>query len=232
MNPSFSTTEITVGSNNNNSSRRLPSTNIRQQSSGGGSSCGLSILDEMNLEKTARYSPSMIDSEPPSYFDVIGGGSRKPSILTVTSPSMQLPKVTLSPTYTKETQLSYTPNHRRQQAVSANPRHQLPRSLNPNQVCLSSGTEGAVRASRVSFDSIQKPCDTYLAWSIFTTVYCIFIGVPALILSIKVYHYNKQSLYQKAYSRSKVAKYLNITGLFFGFVYLGVVLLTFILPRR
>ena len=83
-----------------------------------------------------------------------------------------------------------------------------------------------------SVNSIHKPSETYIVWSIFTTVYCVFIGVAALVLSIKVHHYNKQGEYQKAFSRSRIARNLNIAGLFFGFIYMGIGLIACLLPFR
>jgi hypothetical protein len=274
MNSSFSTIE----ESGNNGSRRLQPnpqhshmSSIRQQTAE--SSCTASILDEISVERRNRYSPSFNDSEPPSYFDVIGAGSgvrnvhrvinfNADGISTATptrllststqlnSPSMQLPKIVLnaSPSsrlasYNKDDEsaittanpsvLSYVPNHYRQPVLASRVHHNLPQSLNPNQVRYSDAQLNNSESQMTqSTDSIQKPCQTYLAWSIFTTFYCVFIGIPALVLSIRVSQFNKQGLYQKAYTRSKIAKYLNVTGLFFGFVYLGAVVLTVLLPRR
>jgi hypothetical protein len=251
MNTSFGTIDSVLGPNGEpgNSVRRLPMGSIRQQAE---SSCA-SILDEATLGgKQNRYSPSIMnDSEPPSYFDVIGrtpssclnaaAGTTRLSTSTQLNPSMQLPKIVLASSrltsYNKDAAENPPimespschvppPNHRRMHPL------QMPMSLNPNQVCYSNSNLNNTTMMNASTDSIQKPCPTYLIWSIFTTFYCVFIGVPALVLSIKVHHYNKRGFYQKAYTRSKIAKYLNVTGLFFGFIYLGAVGLTFVLPRR
>lgn len=76
-----------------------------------------------------------------------------------------------------------------------------------------------------------KPSESYIFWSVFTTIYCVFLGLVALIFSIKVKHYNKEGLFQKAYSASKLARNFNIAGLFFGVVYLAIGLLVCFLPR-
>jgi len=76
----------------------------------------------------------------------------------------------------------------------------------------------------------HKPSETYLVWSIFTTFYCLFIGIIALVFSIKVRHYNKECNFPKAYSASKIARNFNIAGLFFGVIYIAVVLLVCVLP--
>jgi len=76
-----------------------------------------------------------------------------------------------------------------------------------------------------------KPSETYIFWSVFTTIYCVFIGMVALVFSLKVKHYNKVGLFQKANSASKIARNFNIAGLLFGVVYLAIGLLVCFLPR-
>jgi hypothetical protein len=214
------------------------------------SSCASILLDATNLDtKSQQRLPSFQDSEPPSYFDVIG--CRNFSTTSSTNQhmnnneSINLPKIVLhtassrltshnNNNSTKEQQqttnpstVSYAPNHRRMHVLRS---HNLPASIvNQNPRYYSNSNLNGINNSSCS---IQKPCETYLAWSIFTTVYCVLVGLPALIFSIKVHHLNKQGEYDKAFSRSKIAKYLNVTGLFFGFVYMGIVLFTCFATQR
>ena len=77
----------------------------------------------------------------------------------------------------------------------------------------------------------QKPSESYLIWSIFTTFYCVFIGIAALVLSLRVRHYNQRQEYEKAYERSRLVRNLNIFGLFFGIVYIGILLIACFFPK-
>jgi hypothetical protein len=79
--------------------------------------------------------------------------------------------------------------------------------------------------------SIHKPSETFFVWSIFTTIYCVFIGLVALVFSIKVHHYNKQGDYENAFASSKLARNFNIAGLFFGVVYMAIGILVCFMPR-
>ena len=188
-----------------------------------------------------RSSPSFVDSEPPSYFEAIGinhnnivivsNGLNNESANTSRLSSFQantpLPKISLEASQDsifKPTSNRSNISHN----ISSNPNqniNRLPVIISQQNVHQNIGMES-------SNHQYLKPSETYMVWSIFTTLYCVLIGVPALVLSIKVYHYNKQEQFDKAYSRSRIARYLNIAGLFFGIVYIGIAAITCFFPRR
>jgi hypothetical protein len=205
--------------------------------------------DEHNLDKT-RTSPSFNnDSEPPSYFEAIGihpanettasnqnhNSSRLSSLQFQKGPKClsNTPSVCQTSSYissNKEFSIQESPGC----ILINNPQHQRHHIIRTpyiySQSAMSSSYASTPRADRnyiadTSLGSIAKPSETYLVWSIFTTIYCVLIGVVALVLSIKVYHYNKEGNYAKAFSRSRIARNLNIAGLFVGFVYMGIILL-------
>lgn len=225
--------------------------NLRQQSSRTGeNSCGTSLFDELNLEKlntsglnhlSPRYSPSFNDSEPPSYLEAIGARNNNSQLISPTSrgrqDSFQLPKIVLggSSRLTKQPSTSSSivscqpvvinsePNHRRQPAFRM---YQTPLSVQSNRYSSDSDfsrVESSATGSDCSTSSIQKPYSTYLVWSVITTLYCILLGLPALVVSIKVGKYNKKGMYEKAQKSSKLAKALNIAGLFSILLYISIV---------
>lgn len=196
-------------------------------------------------ENKSPSSPSFNDSEPPSYFEAIGVATSNNIILTtqnlnadstnssrISSTIYQLPKISIqSPKqYGKEhtnasysqTLMNYCPNQLVYESMARN--HNLP------IVVTQQNLHGMLNCSNISTNNLRnlnslessllKPSEPYMVWSIFTTIYCVLIGVPALIYSIKVYHYNQQGEYQKARTRSKMAKCLNIIGLFCGLFYM------------
>ena len=189
--------------------------------------------DSNNLDKVhIRASPSFNDSEPPSYFEAIGITHHAINLNTDASalPLQQerMPKLNVN----KEDVIEYTPNiphHQRHHVIRT---QNLPPSLyHQNQRYNFSYCSSNTNNSMNSVNYL-KPSETYMVWSIFTTVYCVFIGVVALVLSIKVHHFNKQGDYRRAYSRSKIARNINIAGLFFGIIYMGIGLLACFLPVK
>lgn len=192
-----------------------------------------------------RSSPSFNnDSEPPTYFEAVGIPQNS-LILNIddlnhdstntsrfSSFQQRLPKISMNTSpeaYNKDfssnqPSQNYVPNHQRHPVLTRS--YNLPLSVTQQNRNMCTNNESN------SLDSISKPSETYLVWSIFTTIYCVFIGVPALVLSIKVYHYNKQEDYQKAYSRSKITRYLNIAGLLFGIVYMTIGVIACLVPTR
>ena len=179
-----------------------------------------------------RSSPSFNDSEPPSYFEAIGISHPAAVNLNTDIPSShelhRMPKASSN----KEFATTQQPNHQRHHVIRT---QNLQPSLYPSQQArynfsyCSSNTNNTLDNTASSH---QKPSETYMVWSVFTTVYCVFIGVVALVLSIKVHHYNKQGDFRRAYARSKLARNINIAGLFFGFIYMGIGLLACFLPIR
>jgi hypothetical protein len=94
-------------------------------------------------------------------------------------------------------------------------------------------TTGATNlSSRTTASNIpyEKPND-YLAWSIFTALYCIFIGVIALSVSLTIRRLNAKGKYQLAYTKSMLARNLNMCAVFFGFIYVTAGLLLFFVRR-
>lgn len=134
------------------------------------------------------------------------------------------------------TSISHQPNHQRQHVMRAHhlpPIYQQAGNASYSYSSHALGNNSHVNNSNSSTveSQSQKPSETYLIWSIFTTIYCVIIGVPALVLSIQVYHYNKQGEYQKAFNKSKLARNVNFAGLFVGIVYLAIGFLACFLPR-
>lgn len=204
----------------------------------------LSTVDTLFNGNTAqpiqRSSPSFVDSEPPSYFEAIGinhnnviigpnglsNDSANTSRLSSFQTNLRLPKVSLE---TSQDSIFKPTSNRSNNShyISNNP------NQNINRLPIIISQQNVHQNIEIgTSNQYLKPSETYMVWSIFTTLYCVLIGVPALVLSIKVYHYNKQEQFDKAYSRSRIARYLNIAGLFFGIVYIGIAVLTCFIPRR
>lgn len=155
-------------------------------------------------DKTNRSSPSFnSDSEPPTYFEA----------LRIPHP-MQLQQAEED---SKDTSFNFN-----QPAVFNHQRHHYIRTQH---------LPASIYSNNQNRMNINLPSETYLVWSIFTTVYCVFIGIIALILSIQIYHYNKQENYQKAFHRSKICRNVNIAGLFIGIIYLSIGIVACLLPR-
>ncbi|CAF0825294.1 unnamed protein product [Brachionus calyciflorus] len=183
----------------------------------------------VNSNPNARSSPSFVDSEPPSYFEAIGINHHKSDSTNTSRLSSfqtnRLPKISLhtAPELNSKQTSSRFNSKSINNIQNINQRPNIISQQNSHQV---------FRGESFENDHNLKPSETYMIWSIFTTFYCIFIGLPALVLSIKVYHYNKEEQYQKAYSRSRYARYLNIAGLFVGVIYLGIAILVCLIPIR
>lgn len=182
-----------------------------------------------------RSSPSFNDSEPPSYFEAIGinhvnlNQIESPRISNLSSiQNSRLPKISLNtaPESGFKKNSGPTDIYINQSLSNTRKINRIPISALQDDIRQFNETENRIEAG------ISKPSETFLFWSIFTTVYCVFIGLPALIFSIKVYHYNKEENYEKAQSRSKIAWYLNLAGLFCGIVYISVVVLILFIPRN
>ncbi|RNA28093.1 hypothetical protein BpHYR1_017565 [Brachionus plicatilis] len=179
-------------------------------------------------ESVLRSSPSFNDSEPPSYFEAIGINhvnlNQIESVNTSRLPSFRndrLPKISLQiapesriKQYSRGTSTS----------IGQSTNHTRGTNRLPVDIFQQNATQFHENENRV-MSEITQPSETYFVWSIFTTFYCVLVGLPALIFSIKVYHYNKEEEYEKAFSRSKIVWYLNLTGLFCGIVYVGIVVL-------
>lgn len=173
----------------------------------------------------SRSSPSFNDSEPPSYFEAIGINhvnlNQVESSNTYSPSSFQngrLTKISLAP-QSRSKQDSERINNVKIEAKNNR------RGLNRQPILIFQQNSRRVDENSSENRRIDQPSETYLIWSVLTTFYCVIIGLPALIFSIKVYHYNKDEEYEKAFSRSKVAWYLNLIGLFFGILYVGIVAL-------
>lgn len=179
-----------------------------------------SIMDD----KTIRSSPSL-DSEPPSYFEALHfeGFPQHMNNLDADvnkESSFNLPPYPIhsSPRHHHH----YNHNHQRHHCIQT---ENLPASI----YCHNSSNHHRFQRHNTT-NSNLKPSETYLFWSIFTTIYCVFIGVIALVLSIQVYHCNKEANYQKAHTKSKLCRNFNIAGLFFGIVYLTVGIVACLVP--
>ena len=243
MNPSLSTIDSLIN--------QLPNPQRVYNSRINSSNLGSIGFDDINIDKT-RSSPSFNDSEPPSYFEAIGishpvhnfninlnteglnpADSANTSILSSQQTQYRHNgRVVNVKNGNKENSFELSPssNYPYPQRHHVIRTHNLP-SLYQQRYQSPSSTSNNLQQTG-SLNSVQKPSETYIVWSIFTTVYCVFIGVAALVLSIKVHHYNKQGEYQKAFSRSRIARNLNIAGLFFGFIYMGIGLIACLLPFR
>lgn len=187
--------------------------------------------DPANLDKIfiRQSSPSFInDSEPPSYFEAIGISSN----INANADNAQFlqQQQQQQPIKVNSNKDTIRPNHQRHHVICT---QNIQPNLYQNQGynCSSLSSNNNTMATNDSINYL-KPSETYLVWSIFTTVYCVFIGVVALVLSIKVHHYNKQGDFCRAYSRSKIARNINIAGLFFGIIYMGIGLLACFLPIK
>jgi hypothetical protein len=223
MNPSLSTVDSLLNILPN------PLTNTIQRMS------GINNIDNVDINKV-RSSPSFNDSEPPSYFEAVRisnnnvllenfPATQQTTTTTVTmrQPNHQLPVSISSKDFSESN--NYASGDNRTTHVFRN--FNLPSSIYQHE-------ENVIQRCSTNPRQVNiecKPSETYLVWSIFTTIYCVFIGIFALVLSIKVRKLNKVGDYKKANRFSRVVWYLNISGLFFGFVYLGIALLTCLLPR-
>lgn len=160
--------------------------------------------------KTLRSLPSFnSDSEPPSYFEAlrIPQQQQHPHDLSLTQQQQE--------SDTKES--SFVPSSISQLRHHYIRTQHLPASVYSN--------------NQANISNIQKPSETYFVWSVFTTFYCVFIGVAALVLSYQIYTLNKEQNYQKAFTKSKLCRNVNIAGLFVGIVYLIIAILICLLPR-
>ena len=204
------------------------------------SSTFTSILNSNDDTDKIRASPSFIsDSEPPSYFEAVGiaqqinfstyggasdinshGAHKQQRMNNSKKGEVSYSSHKETPIQTTGPSTQHYPNHQRHHIIRT-------RNLEPNNV---SNYHGSYNSNSDSIESVLKPSETFMVWSIFTTIYCVFIGIVALIFSIKVHHYNKQGDYEKAYSRSRLAKYFNIAGLFVGIVYMAIGALICFLP--
>ncbi len=155
-----------------------------------------------------RSSPSFnSDSEPPSYFEALG--LPQTHILTTT---IGLDSKESNFSQSIPTIFIQNPQHQRHHYIRT---EHLPASVYTNN---NNNNNNNMNSS----SNILKPSETYLVWSVFTTIYCVILGVIALVLSIQVYHLNKEENYEKAYIKSKLCRNLNVAGLFFGIVYLAI----------
>ena len=211
--------QMTHQQNNNNSSR-INSFNMNSMHS----------EDPTNLDKIhIRASPSFNDSEPPSYFEAVGISPQPDSV----NQQQRIPKLNSTKEQSFECSTSQCqPNHQRHPIIRT--QHLQPSLYGQQQQNQRYNFSYCSENTHNSINSVSylKPSETYMVWSIFTTVYCVFIGVVALVLSIKVHHYNKQGDFARAYSRSRIARNINIAGLFFGIIYMGIGLLACFLPIK
>lgn len=175
----------------------------------------------------SRSSPSFNDSEPPSYFEAIGINhvnlnQVESSNLSCLSSCQngRIPKISLE----TAPQSSSKQDSRRPENFSIESANNK-RGLNRQPIIIFQQNRGRAGENTSENGRINHPSETYFIWSVLTTFYCVIIGLPALIFSIKVYHHNKEEEYEKAFSRSKVAWCLNLIGLFFGIFYIGIVAL-------
>ena len=153
-------------------------------------------------EKTLRSSPSFnSDSEPPSYFEA----------LRIPQPQLELTNQEVD---SKES--SFIPNQVRHHYIRT---QNLPASIFSNHNNMTTYLEE------------QKPSETYFVWSTFTTFYCFFVGIIALVLSFQVYYCNQEQNFQKAFSKSKLCRNVNVAGLFCGIIYLTIGIVICLLPR-
>jgi hypothetical protein len=223
QNPFSQQTSNQAAYNNNNS--RLNSFNMSSMNS----------EDPTNLDKIhIRESPSFNDSEPPSYFEAIGISHPVTPVLNLnTNQEQRMPKLnsTKEQAYDCSSSLSSQPNHQRHHVIRTQHLQHSNSYGQQNQRCSFSFCSNNTNNSINSVNYL-KPSETYMVWSIFTTVYCVFIGVVALVLSIKVHRYNKQGDFARAYSRSRIARNINIAGLFFGIIYMGIGVLACFLPIK
>ena len=212
----------------NNNQSRLNSFNMSSMNS----------EDPTNLDKIhIRESPSFNDSEPPSYFEAIGISHPVTPVATIlninTNQEQRMPKLnsTKEQTYDCSSSSPSQPNHQRHHVIRT---QHLQHSNSYGQQNQRYNFSFCSNNTNNSMNSVNylKPSETYMVWSIFTTVYCVFIGVVALVLSIKVHHYNKQGDFARAYSRSRIARNINIAGLFFCIIYMGIGLLACFLPIK
>ncbi len=181
-----------------------------------------SILDD----KTIRSSPSL-DSEPPSYFEALHFEGFPQHINTLDinlnkESSFNLPPYPMNSSPPPLHHYNRNHNHQRHHYIRT---ENLPASI----YCQNSSNSHRFQFHNTT-NSNLKPSETYLFWSIFTTIYCVFIGVVALVLSIQVYHYNKKANYQRAHTKSKLCRNFNIAGLFFGIVYLTIGIVACLVP--
>ena len=207
MNPNLNTT------NSNSMMQRLSVSNRTNSNS------LINTITITDLNKT-RSSPSFNDSEPPSYFEVISTIPTTMAMAPVTMRQQNRP-LSISSKYLSENDNNNNTSTFRQATVIY--QHDGEPNV-PNAPVVVNGDVDCI-------DCCSKPSETYMVWSIFTTIYCVFIGIFALFISFRVRNYNKRGNFKEAYALSRIVWYLNIAGLFFGIVYLAIALLTCLLPR-
>ena len=153
----------------------------------------------------------------------VSGAYRNPSMTgnSVSSPSFSDSE---PPNYYEATgaqQVIYTTHGSGQNFVSKQPQQQ-------NSIISSDTTTSTYNRSYLNM-AYEEPKD-YLLWSIFTTVYCFFIGVIALLVSLRVKHLNSKGRYDASFNQSKIARNLNICAVFFGFILATISLFLFFFP--
>lgn len=83
--------------------------------------------------------------------------------------------------------------------------------------------------NRGNMGIIKKPND-YLIWSIITSIYCIFIGITAIIFSLRIRELNANGRYDLSYKQSLIVRNLNLSAIFFGFLYISAAFLFYFYP--
>lgn len=232
-----------------NLSLNQPSSGEMQSSLSGHAVSLQNGMDQQQQLDKARSSPSFNDSEPPSYFEAIGISHHNQILLNTDGNPQYIPKLNTNSSINSNnyTSINYKDISNNQSSPPSfncsmiQHGHQIRTANIPliyqqspyplNESIISNNRFNIQNNQSNNNSTVQKPSETYIVWSIFTTIYCIFIGIAALVLSIKVYHYNKQGNYQKAYAKSKIARNLNIAGLFFGIIYMGIGIIATLLPR-
>ena len=209
-------------------------------------STGFSV-DESCFDKI-RSSPSVIsNSEPPSYFEALGitpnsvilntdGNSITLQTQLNNNQNLDKPPTIFAKELSYSSETKPSSNQPQIPTIFYNniscPYYQRHHVFRNQNVC-DSNQNNIPSALRLNSEAsnMQKPSETYLVWSIFTTIYCVFVGIFALILSIRVAYFNKQGNFDKAHRRAKIARNFNIAGLFFGIVYMAIGIITCLLPR-
>jgi hypothetical protein len=147
-------------------------------------------------------SPSFTDSEPPNYYEATQYYPTCSSECVLTN--VQRPII-------------FTINRPNRQSQFSSNKHS-------NQIQNSHST---LNQSSIA---IHREPNDYLLWSIITSIYCIFIGLTAIIFSLKIKELNANGRYDLSYKQSKIVRNLNLSAILFGFLYISIALLFYFYP--
>jgi hypothetical protein len=163
----------------------------------------LQMIPSHNPSYNSIIAPSLADSEPPTYFEVVNGN---PSNYTK---NKHLPRML----------------HKQPSIISS-----VPSTMTSATNATNFSTCTTPSNNNNNNMTYEQPKD-YLAWSIFTAFYCIIIGIIAINLSLKIRQLNTNGKYQLAYTKSMLARNLNMCAVFVGFLYVTAAFLLFFVRR-